>query len=448
MPTTVTRLPSRVGSYASALTAFRQARLSECLGELHGLDSQEASVLAARAALRLGDPKQALLRLKPATGDRQRAENAMLRGAALLRTGRIEEATTSFIDSRTHVISAGDSTLEAELAYYMALLTLGQERTSEARAIVERALETTQSARHGDAGSIIGHLQATARLHEISAIIEETSGQYRDAFSHARIALTNLNQAENRDIWLEAYAVQNLAIAARDFDLHDASSICQRVDDLPWTPDISRVQFTATRAATWCAALRGNVELALLRLRRASEVAVTAPLRVTIALDRAVLSRESGFNAMASEEIQYALRIARAVAWNSAPGDDRIALLHLAQVVAPFSAPEARSALDRYSAITVAMDPRFSGRTGLRVLAEESFGHGLVLRAEGRLDASAERLRSAFETWQSIGYEWRSAQAALELAEMNAGDGFRLAVRRDLKARPDSVFSARARLVA
>jgi len=39
-------------------------------------------------------------------------------------------------------------------------------------------------------------------------------------------------------------------------------------------------------------------------------------------------------------------------------------------------------------------------------------------------------------------------RAALELAELNAGDVFRLAVRRELKRRPDSLFSSRARLVA
>ena len=38
--------------------------------------------------------------------------------------------------------------------------------------------------------------------------------------------------------------------------------------------------------------------------------------------------------------------------------------------------------------------------------------------------------------------------AALELTELDAGDVFRLAVRRELKRRPNSIFSVRARLVA
>lgn len=80
--------------------------------------------------------------------------------------------------------------------------------------------------------------------------------------------------------------------------------------------------------------------------------------------------------------------------------------------------------------------------------AEEDYTHGLVLRAEGRLDASAERLRAAFSTWQQIGYAWRAARAALELAELGAGEVFRVAVRRELRERPQSVFATRARLIA
>ena len=80
--------------------------------------------------------------------------------------------------------------------------------------------------------------------------------------------------------------------------------------------------------------------------------------------------------------------------------------------------------------------------------AEEAYTAGLLLRAEGNLDASTDSLANAFETWKSIGYEWRASRAALELAELDAGDVFRFAVRRELNTRPDSIFAERARLVA
>jgi hypothetical protein len=94
------------------------------------------------------------------------------------------------------------------------------------------------------------------------------------------------------------------------------------------------------------------------------------------------------------------------------------------------------------------MDGRFAARFEVRVRAEEAYTHGLVLRAERREAAAIERFRSAFEMWRGIGYDWRAARAALELAELDAGDAFRAALRRELVVRPASLFASRALLVA
>ncbi len=104
--------------------------------------------------------------------------------------------------------------------------------------------------------------------------------------------------------------------------------------------------------------------------------------------------------------------------------------------------------LDRHTSIRNAIDSTSLARIEPGTRAEEAYTNGLVLRAEGRLAASAERFQTAFETWRAIGFEWRAARAALELTELDAGDVFRLAVRRELQQRPNSIFSMRARLVA
>ncbi len=166
------------------------------------------------------------------------------------------------------------------------------------------------------------------------------------------------------------------------------------------------------------------------RTRSLQTAASTTPEQVTIAVDRALMARESGYVAMAHEEISHALSLAEKFTWSDAAGDSRNALLNLAQVAAPLGAAQARSMLERYTSIGKAMDPLFAGRVEARVRAEEAYTHGLVLRAEGRLGASAERLHSAFATWNGIGYSWRAARAALELAELDAGDVFRLGATR------------------
>jgi hypothetical protein len=151
---------------------------------------------------------------------------------------------------------------------------------------------------------------------------------------------------------------------------------------------------------------------------------------------------------MMLEELECALDASDGYDWQSAPGDSRLNLLPLAQVAASMSPSRARETLERYTSIRNAMDARFVARFEIRVRAEEAYTHGLVLRAEGRVTAAIERFRSAFDTWNGIGYDWRAARAALELAELEAGDAFRAAVLRNVDVRPGSIFAGRERLVA
>ncbi|GAC1565027.1 MAG: hypothetical protein NVS3B17_21670 [Vulcanimicrobiaceae bacterium] len=151
---------------------------------------------------------------------------------------------------------------------------------------------------------------------------------------------------------------------------------------------------------------------------------------------------------MVVDESEFAFDLAETYDWENAPGDTRDALLALAQVMATLSPRKARLVMNRYTAIKRTMEARFVARIEPRMKAEENYTHGVVLRAEGRIGASMERLQSAFETWNTIGYKWRAGRAALELAELGAGDAFKLAVRRELTRRPESLFAERARRVA
>jgi len=266
--------------------------------------------------------------------------------------------------------------------------------------------------------------------------------------SPARAALSTLDACAIRDVFQEAFGIRNLAILSRDLDLDDAAMIVGRVDALAWTEETSAVKFTTVEALGWCSALRGDPVAALRYFRNAADAASTVPERVYVGVARSILSRELDYRVMAAEELDHALRLGADFDWEEAAGDYRLALLLLAQAAAPIAPVGAREALDRYDNIHKRMDGRYAARLEVRVRAEEAYTHGVLLRAEGRLSASAERLRAAFETWNTIGYEWRAARAALELAELGAGDVFRLAVHRELQRRPESVFANRARRVA
>lgn len=454
MPGSVTRLRPRVGSLNQALAAFRSARLATCLSELHGLDCVAAATLRARARLRLGDPKRALDAVRKVFADdsRDRGELALLRAVACSRLGRAEESEAAFVDARVYGVSSTDAALQAEIDFYLGLTAFAEGSLAETRTACRRGLEVAHAAGRAatsNGGAMVPLAHVVARTHELLGLVEAAEGRYGEFLAHARSALATLDASDVPDVFQEAFAVKNLAILVRDFDLEEeARLVAGRAATLAWTDDVSRPRFVTAEALGWCSALQGDPLRALRWFREAAEAASTVPERVLSSVDKALLTRELGYQLLATEELEHAMGLASSYDWEGTVDDYRLYLLPLAQAAAPISPLQARAVLDRYCGIRNAMDPTFAARIEARVRAEESYTHGIVLRAEGRIAASTERLRVAFETWESIGYQWRAGRAALELAELNAGEAFRLALRREIARRPESVFATRARLVA
>jgi len=454
VPASVSRLMPRLSSFSEALVAFRAARLQVCLSQLHGLESVEASTLRARTHLRLGNPDaaRAALQLPEALmlDSRDRGEAALLSAIAYFRLGDEEQANDAFRDAYVYAISSLDVALEAEVEYYKGVAAFAEGNLMECQAACVRGLEVAfQPASYAKVGGNVPLDHVVSRIEELLGVIAGAEGRYETWLTHARSALGILDRCATSDVFQEAFALKNLTILARDFDVSaDATIVAKRAPSFPWTPDICRVEFATLEALGWCAALRGNCIEALEHFRQADESASASPERIIIAVDRALVARDAGHRAMLIEEISHATKLARAFDWESSAGDTRYALLTLAQVAAPIEVVNAREMLDRHSLIRNAIDSTYLARMEPGTRAEEAYTHGLVLRAEGRLAASAERFQAAFETWGAIGFEWRAARAALELTELEAGDVFRLAVRRELHQRPNSIFSTRARLVA
>ncbi len=448
----VTWLHPQVGSFSAGLAAFRAARLGVCLKELHGIAGFEASALRARALLRLGDVSSAL----EETGSefdgsyRDRSEIAMLRGVALSRLGKAEESDHALFDARVYAISAGDRTREAEAEYSLAFVAFGDGDLDGARSACRRGLNCSDTSTSEGGRLVVPLEHVAARLQELLGILDAADGRYREALVHARATLHTLGACEFRDVWQEAFAIANLAALVRDLDdlQPDARLVSEFVTRLQWTDELAPTQFRALESLAWWAMLRGEHVEALRLFRRVSGVTTTVPQQIVLGVGRAIHASGLGQSAIAAEEIEHGLTLSETFDWENAAGDSRVFLLELARAAAAISPARARRVLQRYSAIRAAMPTACVSRLEARIHAEEAYAYGIVLRAEGRLHASTERLQKAFHTWGSIGCAWRAACVAVELAELNAGDVFRLAIRRELRVRPDSFFAQRARLVA
>lgn len=452
MLASVVQLRPRAGSFERALAAFRSASIKVCLSELSGLQTPAASHLRARANLRIGSPDDALQALcsPEFTDSRGRGEAALLLAVARQRLGDADAAEAALSDAAVFSISAADPALAAEVDFFRGLFALGRGDLDAAKASLQNGLETTGQPWPASLKSgFVPHSHVIARIQELLGIVSVANGDYMEQLEFVRASLETLDSCAIKDAFQESFVLRNLAILARDFDVNDDSErLGIRIASFPYTAEIGAVCFTTREALAWCSALRGDVLNALRHLRSAESSASIVPERVILGIDRALLAREAGHQQMVTEEIENAIELSESFDWNEAAGDSRDALLVLAQSAAHLFPNKARRALDRYSAITRSMDITYAARIEPRARAEEDYTHGVVLRSEGRLGASMERLESAFKTWDSIGYAWRAGRAALELAELGAGEVFRLAVRRELHRRPESPFAKRARLVA
>jgi len=253
--------------------------------------------------LRLGDPRAGLTALagsEPET-NQERAEVALLQAVAHFRLEDDKQPGELLRDAFVYSVSATDLALEAEVHLYKALSALGKNDVCAARDLCQTALEVAHTPQYGNLRSrsqgIVPLEHVVSRAQELLGIIAATEGLYQASMEHAREALITLDRCAIPDVFQQAFALRNLAIHSRDFDIEaDARMLALRVPALAWTEDIGRVEFTTYEALGWCAALRGKSVEALRFFRRAEAVATTDPERILVGVDRALFARELVIN--------------------------------------------------------------------------------------------------------------------------------------------------------
>jgi hypothetical protein len=80
-----------------------------------------------------------------------------------------------------------------------------------------------------------------------------------------------------------------------------------------------------------------------------------------------------------------------------------------------------------------------------RARLDETTADATICRAEGNLTRATLLFQQAFELWKELGYNWRAALAAIELAELGAGDEYAEFALAEAARHPNSWFAQRAR---
>lgn len=292
---------------------------------------------------------------------------------------------------------------KASLSYYRARRMLLERRIVEARDYI-------------DAMGVDRSQETKIEQELLSSFAFGHEERYQDEVRSLlkTLGLIGNRREEHLESWF--HAVENLAALAREIPIEQAADVAKaEVDrETEWPEDFALQRFQALKAVGWTRALRGDALGCFRYLRMAERVAPSEAFKTIVQLDRAHFARFIGERNWWLDEIASAEAAAERIDWNGTNGDERIALLLLAESFAEIDAERSRFYLARFSGLDKIRSPLHLFAFDQRLDAMAAYARGIVELGSGD-SAAEETLRRAYAVFDDLGYAWRAGRAALAL---------------------------------
>jgi DNA-binding CsgD family transcriptional regulator len=397
----VTRPSFDAGEFERAFTA---ADFDRCRELVQAENTFDAALAAARLALRerryleiIGDLSEV-----PKESDARLARDVLL-GAALGMT-RDYVGGSRLIERALNELPRG-SPWYYDALHYKGLIAWMRHEHDEAQEAAIGELESTDS-----------NNRARARI--LLSWVALRRGEILRQADELQKALDELDSAEVADQYYRANALVTLALLCRELPLHETSDRVRSVyDAIPWTTGLRLEHFAITRFIAAIDELDGNELAAFAGFRKAARLAPSDHWSVLCFLDRAMLAKNTGEMAFATEQLLEAHEIAQRVSWNEATLEERSALLVLGELFARDDPAVAEQYLARFRTLGSTVIPIFSYGTDPRVKGFEAYSQGVAWLRLGDVDEGKAALTEAWSIFEDFNYAWRAALCALELYE-------------------------------
>ena len=446
----VARLKPRIQPFENAVAAYRAGQFDVAFEAVSHSSSPASLSLALRALIRLNRPGDALDHLEAIPvglkdlGHRERAELEMLRSTALARCGRSPEAAQAFDETRPYVFSAACPELEAEFYHLEAQSHFLNREFDRCEAVCAQALAPAPAV-YGARTHFTPLAHTRARVCDLLAAIAASRRIYAAQLSYLKAACYEMAACPVADDGLRAFMLAYLSMLVRETgDVDDAAYVRTSLESIAPIPELQSHRYAILHSLGWANALRGDHLGAFRDLRAAGEAAPTILLKVRASLDKAYLASELHQTLTAGEEIDYAERLSESVSWETAPAIDLPVLLALAQALASGNPIKGRRLHNQYRRLRKASTTQHAGFFDERAHVDEIVADAAICRGEGNVKRAILLFETAFEKWKELGYEWRAALAAIELAELGAGPQYAAFARAAAGRRPSSWFASRA----
>jgi DNA-binding CsgD family transcriptional regulator/tetratricopeptide (TPR) repeat protein len=331
----------------------------------------------------------------------QVGRRAMYLGTGYSRLGDFTEADQYFVKAKG-VFRVG-STM-GELAAHITRRYLEQRNLDVAEEWQKKSL-------------VDDSLRGRIRSEHLASYIFARRERYRE---QAESIVKVLNLIGNkREQFVEDWyvAVHTLAVLARELPFPEAAKRAKtEVDlDFEWSSDFSVNHFQALKGVAWSQALSGD-ELSCLRYLRLAQLIDVGPVwRAILYLDRSYFASIVGEQQWAANEFSAAEDLAEGIAWDETSGEERVALLLLAELATLHAAKRAPFYIARFSQLGKLRSNVQHLAFDARLQAMEAYATGIVRLASGDDAAAGEQLRLAWGTFDRIGYDVRATSAAMAL---------------------------------
>ncbi len=381
-------------------------------GTLEGPLRSEAYLLRARALYRLRRFDDVVSFLGPLLTTFSAIDEActarMLHATALARSGNVNrglallnEVAASAQGLHVH------PTIIAEISHSLALVHWLNRELAQ---VLRYALQA-ESAR-ADVISV--------RATQLRGFVALTMRRFPEALALFRDAHAAYRACKERDDDLEQATV--LQIASLELTLRSAR--VGGTHDVPWRrisadrrSDVaSVVKMQLCTLDAWLYAHDGNRERAFHNIRLAEGFAPDEAWRTWALAGRAAIANAFNNADSAREHAAEAAEIAQRVDWDSTIGEERMALLFLAEVLAVTDPPLALSIYRRYTSLkpkTLELDGFW--KDDPRRVAFESHMRGLISRLEHRPADAHSHFDSAYRMFRDCGHLWRATLSLIEL---------------------------------
>jgi DNA-binding CsgD family transcriptional regulator len=404
------KVKSRDGWFAEMEQLFRSAHFNDAAmvydqavreGERAAVD---AVLLRARIFLKNDSEKVTSFLLKQqiekATPE-QKARRSMYLGTGYARLGDFSEADRYFGESK---IVFKDGSRRGELAAHLTRRYLGERNFHLAQEWQKESLADRS-------------LGGKIRSEHLQSYIFARQERYKEQASSLVRVLDLIG--DKREEFVEDYCVATytLAVLARELPISElAKRVKSEIDHkFQWPSDLSAYRFQALKGVAWCQALGGDQLSCLRYLRLAGHIAPNDIWRVVLSCDRSYFASIVGEERWAANEFSTAEELADSIEWERTSGEDRVGLLLLAELASSHAPKRAPYYLGRFNELGrlrshlqhIAFDDRLT--------AMASYTAGIVKDAAGEPDAAQEYLRTAWSTFDRIGYSVRAARTAIAL---------------------------------